>query len=61
MQGRPDLLTVADVMTRLSVSKWTVYRLIKEREVVGVLVRGCRRITADSLVAYEIRIVEDAA
>ncbi|WP_043602750.1 MULTISPECIES: helix-turn-helix domain-containing protein [Protofrankia] len=60
MHSVQDLLTVADVMERLSVSKWTVYRLIKEREIVGVLVRGCRRVTVESLIAYQNRIMEDA-
>lgn len=56
-----QLLTVEQVCERLVVSRWTVYRLIKERQVESVLVGRCRRITAASLNDYITDLVEDAA
>lgn len=56
-----ELLTVDEVAARLRVSRWTVYRLMKERELTSVKVRGCRRVTPDSVNTYIAALVEDAA
>ena len=55
------LLTVDDAAKLLAVSRWTVYRLIKERKVVSVLVGRCRRITSSSLAAYMDDLIEEVA
>lgn len=56
-----ELLTVDEVAARLRVSRWTVYRLMKERHVVSVKVRGCRRVTPESVSAYIAELVEEVA
>ncbi len=55
------LLTVDEAAEVLAVSRWMVYRLIKERRVVSVLVGRCRRITSSSLAAYMHELIEEAA
>jgi excisionase family DNA binding protein len=55
------LLTIPEVVELLKVSRWTVYRLMQERELVGVKVRGGRRITEASVSAYVAALIEDAA
>jgi excisionase family DNA binding protein len=55
------LLTVPEVVDLLKVSRWTVYRLMQERRLVGVKVRGVRRITAASVSAYVAGLIVDAA
>ena len=55
------LLTVGEAAALLAVSRWTVYRLIKERRVVSVLVGRCRRITSSSLSAYMDELIEEVA
>ena len=52
------LVTVAEAAAQLAVSRWTVYRLVKERRVVSVLVGRCRRITSSSLAAYMDELIE---
>jgi excisionase family DNA binding protein len=47
---------------RLAVSKWTVFRLAKQRQLVTLLVASrCRRVTAASVDAYISRQVEESA
>jgi excisionase family DNA binding protein len=46
---------------QLAVSRWTVFRLAKQRQIVSILVGSrCRRVTAASVAAYIRRRVEDA-
>ena len=52
------LVTVGEAAAQLAVSRWTVYRLVKERRVVSVLVGRCRRITSSSLAAYMDELIE---
>jgi excisionase family DNA binding protein len=57
-----EVLTVEETARRLKVSRWTVYRLLKERRLVGVLVSArCRRITVASVRAYVLELIEEAA
>jgi excisionase family DNA binding protein len=57
-----EVLTVQETADRLKVSRWTVYRLLKERRLVGVLVGSrCRRITCASVAAYLAELVQEAA
>jgi excisionase family DNA binding protein len=57
-----EVLTVEETAQRLKVSRWTVYRLLKERRLVGVLVGvRCRRITAESVRVYVHELIEEAA
>lgn len=55
------LLTVEQVCERLAVSRWTVYRLIKERELVSVKVRNGRRVPVESVRAYVDALIEESA
>ncbi len=55
------LLTVDEAAALLKVSRWTVYRLIKERELASAKVRNGRRVPVDAVRAYVARLVEDAA
>ena len=55
------LLTVDEAADLLRVSRWTVYKLIKERELVSVKVRSGRRIVPDSVQAYIAALIEDVA
>jgi excisionase family DNA binding protein len=46
---------------QLAVSRWTVFRLAKQRHIVSVLVASrCRRVTASSVEAYISRRVADS-
>lgn len=56
-----ELLTVDEVAARLRVSRWTVYRLIKERDLVSVKVGSCRRVAPESVALYIAALVEEAA
>jgi excisionase family DNA binding protein len=57
-----ELLTMDDAARLLRVSRWTVFRLAKERQVTSLLVgQRCRRITASSMQAYIAQQVEEAA
>ncbi|WP_308250369.1 helix-turn-helix domain-containing protein [Sphaerisporangium fuscum] len=57
-----DMLTVPDVMTKLRVSRWTVYKLIRSGELESVLVsERCRRIPQSALHDYMTRLCEEAA
>ncbi|AXH89736.1 DNA-binding protein [Micromonospora aurantiaca] len=57
-----ELLTMDEAARLLRVSRWTVFRLAKERQVTSLLVgQRCRRITASSVQAYIARQLEEAA
>ncbi|MFC0533024.1 helix-turn-helix transcriptional regulator [Phytohabitans kaempferiae] len=46
----------------LAVSRWTVFRLVKQRRLVSVVVATrCRRIPASSVEAYIAERIEEAA
>ena len=55
------LLTVDEAAEKLAVSRWTMYRLMKERYVVSVQVGRCRRVTAESLAQYVAALVDGVA
>lgn len=55
------LLRVDEAAELLNVSRWTVYKLIKERELVSVKVRAGRRVPIESIRAYVAQLIEDAA
>jgi excisionase family DNA binding protein len=55
------LLTVDEACELLKVSRWTVYKLIKERRVVSVKVRSGRRIVEASMREYVAALIEDVA
>src|SRR5690606_26195548 len=59
--GMDELLTVDEVAARRRVSRWTVYRLIKERHLTSVKVGKCRRIAPESVTVYIAGLVEEAA
>ncbi|MEV0282003.1 helix-turn-helix domain-containing protein [Streptomyces sp. NPDC050610] len=44
-----SLLTVDQVADRLRVSRWTVYNLIRSRQLASLTVGRCRRITEAAL------------
>ena len=52
------LLRVDDVATILKVSRWTVYRLIKERQLVSVKVGSSRRVPTESVRAYIAKLID---
>ncbi|ROP29778.1 excisionase family DNA binding protein [Couchioplanes caeruleus] len=54
-------LTIDQVAAMLNVSYWTVYRLIKTRQIVGVQVGRARRVIPESVEAYKARLIEEAA
>ncbi len=53
------LLTVQEVAELLAVSYWTVYRLLKAREIRGVRIGRARRVLPESVTAYRARLVEE--
>lgn len=55
------LLRVEEAAELLRVSRWTVYKLIKERQLVSVKVRSGRRIVPESVRAYIAALIEDVA
>lgn len=55
------LLRVDEAAELLNVSRWTVYKLIKERDLVSVKVRNGRRVPVESIRAYVDQLIEDAA
>ena len=55
------LLRVEEAAELLRVSRWTVYELIKERQLVSVKVRSGRRIVPESVRAYIAALIEDVA
>ncbi|MEU9794877.1 helix-turn-helix domain-containing protein [Streptomyces sparsogenes] len=46
------LLNVDQVAARLQVSRWTVYNLIRSRELASLTIGRCRRITETALHDY---------
>jgi excisionase family DNA binding protein len=52
---------VEEAAELLKVSRWTVYRLIKERELVSVKVRNGRRVPVESVREYVRSLIADAA
>nr|WP_106980343.1 helix-turn-helix domain-containing protein [Streptomyces varsoviensis] len=56
------LLTVDQVADRLRVSRWTVYNLIRSRQLASLTVGRCRRITEAALSEFiSLRAEEEAA
>ena len=55
------LLTVEQVAARLQVSRWTVYNLIRSRELASVTIGRCRRVSEEALTEYITRISEEGA
>jgi excisionase family DNA binding protein len=54
-------LRIDQVAAMLNVSYWTVYRLIKAREITGVRIGRARRVIPESVEAYKARLIEEAA
>ncbi|RBM23799.1 helix-turn-helix domain-containing protein [Streptomyces sp. PT12] len=52
------LLTVDQVAVRLQVSRWTVYNLIRSRELASVTIGRCRRISEQALREYINQLTE---
>ena len=44
-----ELITVKETMRRLSIGRSTVYRLLAEKRLDSVTIRGARRIRVDSV------------
>ena len=55
------LYTVEEAAEMLNVSRWTVFRLIKECRLVSVKVYSGRRIPAQALADYVAALVGDVA
>lgn len=55
------VLTVDQVGIRLGVSRWTVYNLIRSRELPSFTIGRCRRISEAALNEYIARQSERAA
>jgi excisionase family DNA binding protein len=55
------LLRVEEAADLLRVSRWTVYKLIKERQLISIKVRSGRRIVPESVKAYIAARIEDVA
>jgi excisionase family DNA binding protein len=55
------VLTVDQVATRLRVSRWTVYNLIRSRELPSFTIGRCRRISESALNDYIARRSEEEA
>ena len=54
-------LTVAEVATRLKISRWKVYELIRSRELDSFLLGRCRRIPANSVAELVARLLHEVA
>lgn len=55
-------LTMDEAGSLLGVSRWTVFRLAKQRKLTAVTVASrARRITESSVRTYMARVVEEAA
>jgi excisionase family DNA binding protein len=54
----PLLLTVDQVAARLQLSRWSVYNLIRSRELGSVTIGRSRRITEEALYDYIRRLTE---
>lgn len=60
-QTEAALLTIDQVAAILNVSYWTVYRLVKARQITGVRIGRARRVVPESVQAYMARLIEEAA
>ncbi|MFG2311307.1 helix-turn-helix domain-containing protein [Streptomyces sp. NPDC048566] len=56
-----ELLTVAEVMTRLRLGRSTVYDLLRTRRLPSVTIGRCRRIPASALGRFITEEMERAA
>jgi len=56
-----DYLTVAEVATKLRISRWKVYELIRSRELASFLVGRCRRVPASAVTDMVARLMDEAA
>jgi excisionase family DNA binding protein len=54
-----DLLTVEEAALRLSISRTTMYALLKDGQLDSVRVGRLRRITAGALTAYTARLIAE--
>ncbi|MFI0775497.1 helix-turn-helix domain-containing protein [Streptomyces sp. NPDC021212] len=61
MAVTPGLLNVDQVAARLQVSRWTVYNLIRSRDLASLTIGRCRRITETALHDYIARQTEREA
>ncbi|MGW7068106.1 helix-turn-helix domain-containing protein [Streptomyces sp. NPDC054855] len=57
----PLLLTVDQVAARLQVSRWTVYNLIRSRELASVTIGRSRRISEAALHDYIAHLSEEGS
>ncbi|QKW51058.1 helix-turn-helix domain-containing protein [Streptomyces buecherae] len=57
----PGLLNVDQVAERLQVSRWTVYNLIRSRDLASMTIGRCRRISEAALTDYITRQTEREA
>lgn len=55
----PLLLTVDQVAARLQVSRWTVYNLIRSRELASMTIGRCRRVSEIALLEYIARHTQE--
>lgn len=60
MNMEADLLRVQDVADRLSLSRWSVYRLIWDNRVQSVQIGRSRRIVRESLERYLADLIGEA-
>lgn len=58
LEVRPLLLTVDQVAARLQLSRWSVYNLIRSRELGSVTIGRSRRITEEALHHYIQRLTQ---
>ncbi len=49
----PKFFTIADLMARWSVSKWTIYRLAQDGRIKKTRIRGAVRFSLATITAYE--------
>ncbi|MEU8964837.1 helix-turn-helix domain-containing protein [Streptomyces sp. NPDC048491] len=56
-----ELLTVAEVMTRLKLGRSKVYDLIRSHRLVSIKIDGSRRIPLDSVSSFILGQIEEAA
>ena len=48
----PQLLTVAEVCTRLRISRWTFYRLVHTRQLRTVKIGSARRVSTTAVAEF---------
>jgi len=48
----PELLTVAEVCTRLRISRWTFYRLVRTRQLRTVKIGSARRVPTTAVAEF---------